>query len=217
MDGIAIWILGAILATTQSLSAVYIAYLKRGHTKAQAHNETADAFSTLTQTVSQIASEYSGNLTKMAADYSTTITKMITIIDARENKMDALEEANRQKSRDLEDLRKQYSELVATGAAQGRELDLMREAVQSLKTANGNQASELFDVKAELTKLREENIAKESAIQERESQLADRDKRIEELEGKVLRLETELALLKPPIAPAETLAMVAKPDGENPT
>lgn len=245
MSGIAVYIIGAIMATIQSVSLVFIWYMKRGLTKAEAglteaqavltkaqaasetseaSQTTANAFSTLTQVISQMGSEYSENLIKITEASSLSTLKFIEALNTREKKIDELEIANRRLTGDAEDFKKQFSEMAISGAQRDTKIELLEGSIRTLNIANGNQANELFEVKMELGKLRDENAAKDAAIQERDATIANmqkdiesRNARIEELEGKVAHLEAELALLKPPIVPVEVAVIEAKLEGANPS
>lgn len=205
-----LYILGGILSTAQALSLVWVWYLKKDLTKAQATKEqseatqnTATAFATMTDTVS-----------KMASDYSATLTKMIELVNSREAKIDELEVAKRQNSGDLEDIRSQLSEMTVATAQRDTELGLLRDSIITMKTANSNQAQEITELKAEVLTIQRENLKKDGLIAEREreilslkkdanardvrheKELAERDERVKLLEGKVLRLEAEIDSLK---------------------
>lgn len=217
MDGLVIYIIGAILATGQGLSLIVQLWQRRGNLKAEAERDvseasknTAEAFAKLTTTISQIGSDYSTNLTKMAGDYSATLTKMIDLVDSRENKIDELEATNRQQGIDLEDVRKQYQELVGSEAIRDSQLAAFRDSLEVMRIANGNQANEIITLKADVLTLQREGEKKDSQLAERDRQLKERDRqivgmnkdigerdeRIKRLEGRIEHLEQEIMELK---------------------
>ncbi len=193
---------------------------------AQADKTTAEAFSTLTQTISQMGAQYSGNLTQMMGDYTATLTKMIDAMNAREKKIDDLELDSRQKDDNLKELQGHYSELAVTAAQSQKELDLVRDSVNILATANKNQSEEITELKADVLTLQREGVKKDNLLKERDSTIADlkrerdadnvlhakelrdRDDRILQLERKVRELETKINKLEqaspaPDIEPKE--------------
>ncbi len=216
MNGIAVYILGAIFATVQGVSAVAIWYLKRNvtkaqaalteaqavFTKAQAANETAEA----TQTTANSFNTLTETITKMATDFSGTLMKTIELVNSRETRIDELESGDRQKTSDLKELRGQLNDAINANVQRDTKIELQQKSIDSLATANTSQAKELIEVKAQMYTLQTELKKKDEALLEKDKQILRQDERIKMLEARVANLEKENTELKKPVVIIEEKA-----------
>lgn len=200
MNALAVYIFAAIIGTTQLALGAYVWYSKREKTKAEATQITANSFSTLTDTI-----------TKMATDFSGTLIKTIELVNSREKRIDELEADSRTKGNDLEDLRRHFTDITAAAAARETEIALLKDSLVLLQRANENQAKDIVQLQARVLGLQDDSKRKDDELLKRDGIIREKDSKILQLEERVKHLEEEVERLKNPPPVTEEKVVETKP------